>query len=324
MQRARLPRPKGCTSFPSTRSAAPSPPPSSYRSPAMALFECVPNFSEGRDTRTVDALTQAAERAGARVLDRTADAKHNRCVLTLVGQAHELSEAAFAMARVAVERIDLRLHHGVHPRIGAIDVLPFVPLREVEMGAAVDLARSTARRLWDELRLPCYFYEEAATRPERRDLARVRNLGFEALAARMREPGGAPDVGEAAPHPTAGAVAVGARRLLVAWNIVAEGIDMRTARVIAQRMRGRDGGLTTLKALAFPLDGGRVQLSFNLTDSAATPLHRVTELARRQVTRAGGRLVGGELIGLVSLEALSAAAAHYGALQGLTASDVYV
>lgn len=287
------------------------------------LFECIPNFSTGRDAQTVQALVDAAVRAGARVLDSTADAEHDRCVLTMVGSAQALSDAALAMARVAVERIDLHAHHGLHPRIGALDVLPFVPLREAEMDAAVDLARSTARRLWDELRLPCYFYEEAATRAERRDLARVRNVGFEALAARMREANGAPDVGEANPHPTAGAVAVGARRLLVAWNVAAEGIDLSTARTIARRLRGRDGGLATLKALAFPLDGGRIQLSFNLTDSTATPLYRVTELARRQVLRAGGRLVGGELIGLLPLEALVAAAAHYGALEGLAAGDVY-
>ena len=290
----------------------------------MALFECIPNFSVGRDETTVQALIDAAARAGARVLDTTADPEHNRCVLTLVGPGPALSDAAVAMARVAVERIDLRTHSGVHPRIGALDVLPFVPLREAEMAAAVDLARSTARRLWDELRLPCYFYEEAATRPERRDLARVRNLGFEALTARMREQDGAPDVGEAVPHPSAGAVAVGARRLLVAWNLVAEGIDLRAARAIARRMRGRDGGLATLKALAFPLEGGRVQLSFNLTDSEATPLHRVTEIARRHVMRAGGRVICGELIGLLPLQALTAAASHYASLHGLTADDVYL
>ncbi|TAM56335.1 glutamate formimidoyltransferase [bacterium] len=290
----------------------------------MALFECIPNFSEGRDARIVDALVEAASRAGARVIDRTADGKHNRCVLTLVGTATELSEAALALARVAVERIDLRSHRGLHPRIGALDVLPFVPLRDAEMSAAVDLARSTAQRLWDELRLPCYLYEDAALRPERRDLARVRNAGFEALGARMREPDGAPDVGAASPHPSAGAVAVGARRPLIAWNLVAEGIDLDAAHAIARRMRGRDGGLATLKVLAFPLDGGQIQLSFNLTDATATPLHRVIELARRQVARAGGRIIGGELIGLLPLEALTAAAAYYGGLQGLQATDVYL
>jgi len=289
----------------------------------MALFECIPNFSEGRDPRTVEALADAAARAGARILNQTFDQEHNRCVITLIGDGATLSEAALAMARVAVERIDLRTHRGLHPRIGALDVLPFVPLREAEMDEAVALARATAQRLWRDLRLPSYFYEEAATRPERRDLARVRNIGFEALAERMRQPDGTPDVGDPVPHPSAGAVAVGARRLLVAWNLVAEGIDLRAGRAVARAMRGRDGGLQTLKALAFPLDGGRVQLSFNITDIAATPLHRVTELARRLVARAGGRIIRGELVGLIPLEAMTAAAAHYGAIGGLTPSDVF-
>lgn len=289
----------------------------------MALFECIPNFSEGRNQDTIERLAAAARAAGARLLHQTFDADHNRCVFTLVGEAQALSDAVLAMARVAIERIDLREHRGVHPRIGALDVLPFVPLREAQMSEAVALTRATAERLWGELRLPCYFYEEAASRPQRRDLAHVRNVGFEALAARMREEDGAPDVGDPTPHPTAGAVAVGARRLLVAWNVVARDLDLETARAIARRMRGRSGGLQTLKALAFALGDGRVQLSFNLTDVAATPLHRVTELARRQVLQAGGSVVGAELVGLLPLEALAAAAAYYGGISGLQADDLY-
>ncbi|HVA38277.1 MAG TPA: glutamate formimidoyltransferase [Candidatus Dormibacteraeota bacterium] len=288
------------------------------------LFECVPNFSEGCDEATADALAAAARGAGARVLHRTSDTDHNRTVITLAGEGAALEAAALAMARVAVDRIDLRRHRGVHPRIGALDVLPFVPLRGATMEDAVALARSTARRIWNELRVPAYLYEEAALRPERRDLARVRNVGFEALAARMLEPAGAPDVGDPVPHPSAGAVAVGARALLVAWNAVAEGIGLGAARAIARRMRERDGGLRTLKALAFPLAGGRVQLSFNLTDVAATPLHRVTELARREISRAGGALIGTELVGLVPLEAVVAAASYYGGIADMAADDVYL
>ncbi|MDE2573565.1 MAG: glutamate formimidoyltransferase [bacterium] len=289
----------------------------------MALFECVPNFSEGRDPQIVEALAAAAMAAGARVLDRSRDPLHHRCVITLIGEGGALQDAAIAMARVAAERIDLRDHAGLHPRMGALDVLPFVPLRGAQMGEAVELARATAARLWSELRIPSYLYEEAATRPERRDLARVRNVGFEALSARMLEADGAPDIGDPTPHPSAGAVAVGARRLLVAWNLIAEGLDLPAARAIARRMRGRDGGLATLKALAFPLEGALVQLSFNITDISATPLHRVTELARRQVARAGGRVTGGELVGLLPLEALIDAAAYYGGVCGLSADEVY-
>ena len=265
----------------------------------MQLFECVPNLSEGRDADVLDACAAAIEEAGARLADRTNDPVHHRSVFTFFGTRERVLAATVALASVAVARIDMRVQRGAHPRIGALDVLPFVPLGSATPGDARDLAREAARRLWEELALPSFLYGDAARSPERRLLARVRRGEFEGLAAR-RDP---PDVGSGF-HPTAGAVAVGARGVLVAFNIELASGDLALAQRIARDVRERSGGLHTLRALGIALSPTRVQVSCNITDVAATPLDRVVELVRVLAARAGVAVSGTELIGLLPRAAL--------------------
>jgi glutamate formiminotransferase len=271
----------------------------------MRVFECVPNVSEGRDAAIVDACARAIEDAGATLAHRTSDAVHHRSVFTFFGERDVVLAAALALARVACERIDLREHRGAHPRIGALDVLPFVPFGSATAEDAVALARESAEHLWATLRVPSYLYADAATSDERRLLANVRAGGFEGLRARADRP----DVGDE-PHERAGAVAVGARAPLVAFNVVLATGDVHLARAIARRLRERDGGLRTVRALGIRLADDRVQVSCNLTDPAAVPLHRVLEIVRSLAARAGVNVAGSELIGLVPRDALAALVAH--------------
>lgn len=277
----------------------------------MTLFECVPNLSEGRDASIVQACADAAAAAGARVLHRTSDPVHNRSVLTMAGSASDLLAASVALAGIAVERIDLRVHAGVHPRIGALDVLPFVPLGGASMEQAVRLARDSARAIWERYRVPSFFYGEAASVPERRDLAVVRRGGFEGLERRFARPGWHPDVGDVPRHPSAGAVAVGARSLLVAFNVDLSTGDLTVAKGIAAAVRERGGGLRTLKALGFRLSAGVVQVSLNVTDYHATPLYRVAELIRALAAERGVAVLCCELIGALPYDAVEATARYY-------------
>ncbi|HKU68781.1 MAG TPA: glutamate formimidoyltransferase [Candidatus Baltobacteraceae bacterium] len=275
------------------------------------LLECVPNISEGRDSEIVDRCVQAVTACGARVVHRTSDPVHNRSVLTMAGAYGELREAALALAAVAIERIDLRAHAGVHPRIGALDVLPFVPLRDATMADAVALARETAAAIWERLRVPSFLYGEAAATPLRRNLAAVRQGQFEGLDARFELPGWLPDFGDVAKHPSAGAVAVGARAMLVAFNVELATADLRVAKRIARILRERDGGLRTLKALGLRLGDDLVQVSLNVTDYRATPLYRIVELIRELAGRAGVAVVRSELIGCLPYAAVEETARYY-------------
>jgi len=263
----------------------------------MALFEIVPNISEGRDAGTLDAAIAAMTAEGVRVIHRTSDAVHHRSVITAAGSASQVVAAAVALARVTLERIDLRAHRGEHPRIGALDVLPFVPLGAATLDDAVTLAHRAAARIWRELGIPALLYGAAAGAPHRADLAEVRRGEFEGLAERSRDPRWAFDYGDA-PHASAGAIAVGARPLLLAFNVELDSADLTLARVIARALRGRDGGLQTLKALGIRLSPDIVQVSFNLTDVDAVPLYRVRELVRLAAARHGVSLGRSELIGL--------------------------
>ena len=265
----------------------------------MRAFECVPNVSEGRDAGVIDACAQAIAGAGVTLAHRTSDAIHNRTVFTLFGTRERVLDAALALAAVACERIDLREHAGAHPRIGALDVLPFVAFGDASAADAAGVARAAAERIWEHLRVPAYLYGDAALRDDRRVLANVRAGEFEGLWSRAD----APDVGDA-PHPSAGAIAIGARAPLVAFNVVLGTGDVRVARAIARRLRERGGGLQTLRALGIALGPERVQVSFNLTDPVATPLHRVLGLVRGLAARAGVPVLGSELIGLVPRAAL--------------------
>jgi len=263
----------------------------------MALFEIVPNISEGRAADTIDAAIAAMTAEGARVIHRTSDPVHHRSVITAAGSASQVVAAAVALARVTLERIDLRAHRGEHPRIGALDVLPFVPLQAATLDDAVTLAHRAAARIWRELGIPVLLYGAAASAPHRANLAEVRRGEFEALAERSRDPRWAFDYGDL-PHVSAGAIAVGARPLLVAFNVELNSADLALARSIARTLRERNGGLRTLRALGVRLGPEVVQVSFNLTDVDAIPLYRVRELVRLAAQRHGVSLRRSELIGL--------------------------
>ena len=265
----------------------------------MAVFEIVPNISEGRDAAIVDAACTAVEATGARLLDRSSDAVHHRSVLTIVGDARQVIDAAVALAGVALEGIDLRGHQGVHPRIGALDVLPFVALKDATLADAAGLARRAGAEIWRRHRIPSFYYGAAATRSERSGLPAIRaNAGW------------APDEGVGR-HPSAGAVAIGARDVLIAFNVELATGDLEAARHIARTVRERDGGLRSLRALALPRTPDRVQVSLNVTDYAATPLYRVVELIRRLAAERGIELYGCELIGCLPVAAVESAAAYY-------------
>ncbi|MFM8551967.1 MAG: glutamate formimidoyltransferase [Nitrospiraceae bacterium] len=275
------------------------------------LVECVPNFSEGRNEETLQALAAAVTAVPQVVLlDQQRDWDHHRAVLTFAGAPDAVAEAAVAMARVAVERIDLRQHQGVHPRIGATDVLPFVPLRGVTMKDCVELARHVGARIGAELGIPVFLYEQAAKRPERSTLAHIRRGGLDGLAVRMRDPAWAPDFGPPRLHPTAGATVVGARPMLIAYNVNLQSTDIAVAKAIAETVRQSSGGLPHVKAIGVALPSrGRVQVSMNLTNHEETPIHVAFEAVRTEAARRHVQIVGSEVIGLVPQRALLRAAA---------------
>jgi len=268
----------------------------------VKIFECVPNLSEGRDRAVLEKCARAVAATGVTLADQTSDDVHHRAVMTFFGTHDAVLAASVALARVAVSAIDLRVHRGAHPRIGALDVLPFVPFGSATEADAVEVAREAARRIWDELRVPSFFYGAAGGG---RLLAEVRRGGFEGLAARA----GTFDVGDAA-HPSAGAIAIGVRAPLVAFNVVLASDNLALARRIARTIRERDGGLRSLRALGIALGNGRVQISCNLTDPAATPLWLVTALVRLLARREGVAVVATELIGLVPRAALEDVVSH--------------
>jgi glutamate formiminotransferase len=279
------------------------------------LIECVPNFSEGRDASVIDAIAEAIGAVpGIALLDRTSDVDHNRSVLTFAGAADDVGAAVEAATAIEVNRIDLRLHRGQHPRIGALDVVPFVPVGDTTMAACVALARSVGARLADRFQLPVYLYANAATRPDRRVLADIRRPQFEGLARAMAAPRGEPDFGPRSPHPSAGATVVGARPFLIAWNINLETDDVTVAKRIASSIRERNGGLPRVQALGLMLeDLGCAQVSMNLLDFRVTPMWRVWELVRTLANDSGIELRDSELIGLAPVAALTDTAHHAGA-----------
>ena len=278
---------------------------------SAALVECVPNFSEGRDAAILAALREAASVPGMRVLDQTADADHHRSVLTLAGAPAAVAEAAFRAVRTAVERIDLTRHQGVHPRLGAADVVPFVPLAVASMEQCVELAQAFGERVWRELGVPVYFYERAARRPGRRRLEHVRRGQFEGVGAALAagDVERLPDIGGPLLHPTAGAVVVGARKVLVAWNVELATDDLAIAKAIASRIRERDGGLPGVKALGLPLAAkGCVQVSCNLTDLDQTGLDDVFQAVLRLAAEHNVQVAGSEIIGLLPRRVVEEAA----------------
>lgn len=275
----------------------------------MQIFECIPNVSEGRDADVVAACAAAIESTGARLAHRTSDVAHNRSVFTFFGTGELVVAAAVRLARVATARIDLRAHRGAHPRMGALDVLPFVPFGDATLADAVAVAREAARQIWDSCGVPSIFYGAAATAPHRTLLADVRAGEFETHVARGRHDG-PPDTGDIATHPSAGSIAIGARPPLIAFNIVLATGDLAIAKTIAKTIRERSGGLRTLRAIGVRLTDERVQVSCNITDAAATPLHRVVGLIGVLAATHGTHIERTELIGLVSRSALAAVVAQ--------------
>ena len=288
-----------------------------------ALVECPLNFSDGQRKDVIDAIAQAAQRAGVQVLDICSDADHNRSVITLIGEPEALEESAFAIVARAIDLIDLRQQRGTHPRIGAVDVVPFVPVRGASMADCVQMARRSGERIGRELKLPVYLYEQAATAPHRQNLADIRQGEFEGLAAKMKDPLWKPDFGPAKPHPSAGAVVLGARTYLIAYNVYLGTKDVRLAKAIARAVRFRDGGLANVKALGmFIKEREMCQVSMNLVDPFRTPIYRVVEAVRMEAARYGVPVVESELIGLLPLEALLETARYYLQLHNLRAEHV--
>ena len=274
------------------------------------MIECVPNLSEGRRTPVVSRLARAMQDCGCCVLDIHQDVDHGRSVITAVGGTEEMEEAAIALVSGAIKAIDLRGHVGVHPRIGAVDVFPFVPLERATMEECAALARRVGQRFADELRLPVFLYEYAAVEPARRNLAAVRRGGLPGVTARMRHPGGAPDCGPPSPHPTAGAIAVGARDVLVAFNVNLRTSNTRVARSIAAAIREANGGLPGVKALGFELASrGLTQVSMNLVDLGRTTLLDAYLSVERRASEMGIDVVESEIVGLVPQFALGGATA---------------
>lgn len=270
------------------------------------LLESIPNVSEGTRLDVLDVLAAAAAAApAASLLDRTADPSHNRSVFTIAGTREGVRHAVLALAEVAVAQIDLRAHRGVHPRLGAIDVVPFVPLHGATMADAVALAHQVGRAIAERHDVPVYLYEEAATAPGRRRLENVRRGQFEGLAGKMARPEWMPDFGPPRPHPTAGATAVGARMALVAFNVNLATDRLDTAMAIARRVRESSGGLPHVKALGLMVKDRTAQVSMNLTNYERTPVHEAFEAVKREAARLGTTVLGSELIGLIPAAALA-------------------
>lgn len=280
----------------------------------MPLVESVPNYSEGRRPEVVDRLAAAvAGTPGVHLLDRTSDASHNRSVLTLAGEAEAVTRALEATIEVAIRDIDMEQHTGEHPRIGAVDVIPFVPLGDATIDDAIGLARSFGQRVAERFEIPVYLYARAAVRPDRVRLADVRRGGYEGLRDEIGQNGREPDFGPARTHPRAGAVAVGARPFLIAWNINLESADVELAKRIARRVRESGGGLPAVQANGFLIEElGCAQVSMNLLDFTTTPMWRVWEEVRAVAAEDGITLRESELIGLAPLAALLDVAAHAG------------
>jgi len=272
------------------------------------LVECVPNFSEGRDKVKVDAIVEALKGNGVYLLDREMDSDHNRSVITIVGEREAVEEAAIRGVGKAAELIDLNRHQGAHPRMGAADVVPFIPIEGIDLEDCVAMARHVGGEIWKRYQIPVYLYEAAATTPERQNLENIRRGQFEGLRAQIAtNPARKPDFGEPRLHPTAGATVVGARKFLIAYNVFLNTPDVEIAKKVAKAVRFSSGGMRFVKAAGF-LVRGLAQVSMNLTDFEQTPIHRVFALVKREAARYGVMPVSSEIVGLIPKKALEQAA----------------
>jgi glutamate formiminotransferase/formiminotetrahydrofolate cyclodeaminase len=272
------------------------------------LVECVPNFSEGRDKSKVDAIIDAMRMPGVYLLDREMDADHNRCVITLAGEREAIQEAAIRGVGKASEVIDLNVHSGAHPRMGATDVVPFIPIDGVSIEDCVAMACHVGEQIWKRYKIPVYLYESAARIPERQGLENIRRGQFEGIRAEIAtNPARCPDFGEPCVHPTAGATVVGARKFLIAYNVFLNTPDVEIAKKIAKTVRFSSGGMRFVKGAGF-LVRGLAQVSMNLTDFEQTPIHRVFEMVKREAARYGVTPLSSEIVGLIPKKALEQAA----------------
>ena len=288
------------------------------------IIECVPNFSEGRDLKKIEKIVEPFRgQKNVKLLDYQNDTDHNRSVVTVVGEPEALKAAVLEAIGVAIELIDMNSHQGQHPRMGAVDVVPFIPVKNVSVEEAVEISKSVAREAAKKYKLPIFLYEQSASQPERQNLATIRKGQFEAMAEKLAQPEWTPDFGPQQIHPTAGVTAMGARMPLVAYNVNLDTNQLEIADLIAKKVRHIGGGLRYCKGIGIELkDRGIVQVSMNMTDYTKTALYRVFELIRIEARRYGVNLVGSEVIGLVPMEALIDTAAYYLGLESFSMEQV--
>ncbi|AER66110.1 glutamate formiminotransferase [Thermovirga lienii DSM 17291] len=280
---------------------------------AKQLIECVPNFSEGRRKDVIEAIVEPFKKQkGCYLFDYRADEDHNRLVVSLAGEPQPICDAVLEASRIAMQHIDMNTHQGAHPRIGAIDVIPFTPISNITMEECVELARKFGERYYNELKIPVYYYEEAALRPERTRLEVIRKGQYEALKEEVTNPERHPDVGEPKLHPTAGATVIGARKFLIAFNVNLNTTDVNIAKTIAKRVRASGGGFTAVKGIGLALEEkGLVQVSMNIVDYDKTAIYRVLEFIRMEAARWGVTINGTEVYGMIPAAALIQSAEYY-------------
>ena len=288
------------------------------------IIECVPNFSEGRDPGRIDKIVESFRgKKDVKLLDYQHDEDHNRMVVTVIGEPDALKDAIISVVGAAIDVIDLRKHEGQHPRMGAVDVVPFIPIKNVTMDEAIEFSKEVAENVSKKYNLPVFLYEKSAIRPERQNLADIRKGQFEGMDEKLRLPEWKPDFGPSKVHPTAGATAIGARMPLIAFNLNLDTNNLEVADSIAKKVRHIGGGLRYCKAIGVNLkDQGIVQVSMNMTDFTKTSLYTAFELIRIEARRFGANIVGSEIIGLVPLEALVDTAIYYLGMENFSMNQV--
>jgi len=291
---------------------------------AKQLIECVPNFSEGRNTKVIEAIVERfRKKKGCSLFDHRADKDHNRLVVSLVGEPESIQDVVLEAAKTAISHIDMEYHKGSHPRIGAVDVIPFVPLQNIAMEACVELAHSFGHRYYQETGVPVYFYEEAALKPERKRLEVIRKGQYEALKKEVVNPERHPDVGEPELHPSAGATVIGARKFLIAFNVNLATDDVNVAKEIAKAVRSSSGGLSHVKCIGLSLEErGLVQVSTNIVDYQENALYRVLELIRTEARRWGVTVKETEIYGMVPAGAILDSISFYMQTTGFDPNQV--
>lgn len=288
------------------------------------IMQCVPNFSEGRDGEKVEKIVNCfRNKEDVKLLDYSSDADHNRTVVTLVGEPLPLAETVLEAVGVAKSLIDLTVHKGQHPRMGATDVIPFIPIKNVTVADAVELSKTVAQKIWENYQIPIFLYENSASCADRTNLADIRKGEFEGMAEKMKKPQWKPDFGGNAPHPTAGVIAVGCRMPLVAFNVNLDTPNLSIATKIGKKVRFIGGGLRFVKAMGVMLEDRKIaQVSMNLTDYTKTPIYAALEMVRMEARRYGVNVVGSEVIGLVPQQALIDCAEYYLQIESFKSSQI--